>query len=185
MGYLIHTALVIVVGWLAVKPVSGQGLFEITSGKIRFVSDAPLERIQAEANSIKGLIDLDKATFAVTVNINSFEGFNGELQREHFNENYMESDRFPKATFNGKFIDRIDPKSASQTARVKGSLEIHGVKTERIIPVDLVRSGKGYRFSSSFNVVLEDHGIEIPRMVYQKISETIAVEISGALNPKQ
>jgi polyisoprenoid-binding protein YceI len=185
MGYLIHTAIVVVAAWLAVTPASAQGLLEISSGKIRFMSDAPLERIQAEATAVKGLIDLDKATFAVTVNINSFEGFNGELQREHFNENYMEAEQFPKATFNGKFIDRIDPKSANQSVRIKGSLEIHGVKNERIIPVELVRSGQGYRFSSSFNVALEDHGIDIPRMVYQKISETIEVEISGTLNPKQ
>lgn len=185
MGYLIHAAIMAVAACLVVTPCNAQSLLEISNGKIRFVSDAPLERIQAEATAVKGLIDLDKSTFAVTVNINSFSGFNGELQREHFNENYLESVRFPKATFTGKFIDRVDPKSANQSLRIKGSLEIHGIKNERIIPVELVRSGQGYRFSSSFNVALEDHGIEIPRMVYQKISETIGIEISGVLNPKQ
>ena len=76
-------------------------LASTNSGTISFRSDAPLELITADSKEMKGRLDVKRRLFAFSVKMNSFRGFNSPLQREHFNENYVESDKFPKATFAG------------------------------------------------------------------------------------
>lgn len=162
-----------------------QSLFEMTGGVIKFESKALLENIIASSNQTKGIVNITQNTFAFSVEINSFQGFNSDLQKEHFNENYLESDIYTKSTFTGKLIDKFDPTKATQTIRSKGQLEIHGVKQERIISVTLVKSGNNYTLSADFNVLLADHGISVPRIVNQKIAEIIFITIKGTIKPKQ
>jgi len=162
-----------------------QSLFEMNSGVITFESKALLENIIATSNQAKGIVNISQNTFAFSVEINSFKGFNSELQKEHFNENYLESDIYTKSTFSGKLIDKFDPSKATQTIRSKGQLEIHGIKQERIISVTLVKSGANYTLSADFNVLLADFGISVPRIVNQKIAEIIFVTIRGTIKPKQ
>jgi YceI-like domain len=162
-----------------------QSLYEMSGGVIKFESKALLENIIASSNQTKGIVNITQNTFAFSVEINSFQGFNSDLQKEHFNENYLESDIFPKSTFSGKLIDKFDPTKATQTIRSKGQLEIHGVKQERIISVTLVKSGNNYTLSADFNVLLADHGISVPRIVNQKIAEIIFITIKGTIKPKQ
>ena len=165
--------------------VNAQSLYECPAGNISFTSNADLEIIKASSDKLKGLLDVEKNTFAFNIDVASFQGFNSDLQKEHFNENYLESNIFPKASFSGKIIDKIDPTKATQTIRAKGKMNIHGIQQERIINVELVKKGDSYTFSSGFNVLLADHGITIPRIVYQKISETIRVNVSGNLKMKK
>jgi len=77
------------------------------NGKVEFSSDAPLEIIKAKSDKLKGAIDKTANTFAFAVDMSSFKGFNGDLQREHFHENYIETEKFPKASFSGKFIEQV------------------------------------------------------------------------------
>lgn len=158
--------------------------FELAKGKISFKSDADLEAIEAASTKVKGLVDIDKKAFAFNVDIATFEGFNSELQKEHFNENYLESNIYPTASFAGKIIDKIDIQANTQTVRAKGMLKIHGIEHERIINVILTKKGNEFEISSSFNVLLSDHGITIPRIVYQKIAEIISVNVTGTLKIK-
>jgi polyisoprenoid-binding protein YceI len=155
------------------------------TGEIVFTSDAPLEEIKAKSSRLLGIMDIAKNRFAFSVDILSFQGFNSELQREHFGENYMETDKFPKATFQGKIIDKFNPALAKQNLRVKGQFEVHGVSQERIIEVEITKSGEGYRIHSAFNVQLADHNIAIPKIVYQKIAEIIHIDVSGTLKPRE
>jgi polyisoprenoid-binding protein YceI len=164
---------------------NAQSLFEMNGGVITFESKALLENISATSNQTKGIVNITQNTFAFSVEINSFKGFNSDLQKEHFNENYLESDIYTKSTFTGKLIDKFDPTKATQTIRSKGQLEIHGVKQERIISVTLVKSGSNYTLSADFNVLLADFGISVPRIVNQKIAEIIFVTIRGTIKPKQ
>jgi polyisoprenoid-binding protein YceI len=164
---------------------NAQSLFEMNGGVIKFESKALLENITATSNQTKGIVNIAQNTFAFSVEINSFKGFNSDLQKEHFNENYLESDIYTKSTFTGKLIDKFDPTKATQTIRSKGQLEIHGVKQERIISVTLVKSGNNYTLSADFNVLLADFGISVPRIVNQKIAEIIFVTIRGTIKPKQ
>lgn len=163
---------------LFVNSAFGQ-LYETTQGKVSFTSKAPLENIVAESSKLKGILNLSDNSFAFTLEIKTFEGFNSDLQREHFHENYMESDKFPKARFTGKLIDKFNPELATQKIRAKGQLEIHGVIKERIIEVIITKKDNTFHFASNFNVPLAEHGITIPRIVYQKISENISITVEG------
>lgn len=160
-------------------------LFVINSGKVQFKSDAPLELIEASSSELKGLIDFSKATFAFSIPVNSFEGFNSKLQQEHFNENYMETPTYPRATFSGKLIETPDiTQDGEYLVRVKGKLSVHGVEKERIIQSKLnVKNGK-ITISSDFSILLHDHNIEIPKVVKHKIAETIFVTISATAEKK-
>jgi|SRR5690554_1637889 len=162
-----------------------QDLFTIKSGKVSFVSNAPLEVIKAENESFQFLIDTSKNEFAVSVPIKEFYGFNSSLQREHFFENYMQTDAFPKATFTGKILDEIAYREGAFDVMVRGQLTIHGVKKERIIEARCFYESKEKLIvNATFVVPLEDHDIEIPRIVFQKIAEMITVNIHAELIPK-
>lgn len=165
---------------------NNENIFFTRSGEIFFKSEAPLELITASSSEVRGVIDVKKNTFAFSVPVKSFEGFNSPLQKEHFNENYMESDKFPAATFNGKIIEDIDyNQDGTHTIRAKGILSVHGVEQERIIRGDInVKNGVIY-VKSNFIVLLEEHNIKVPKIVFQKISPEIQVEISAQLARKQ
>ncbi len=153
----------------------------MSKGLVKFSSDAPLENIEAKAKEIKGFLNLDNQTFAFSLDVRSFTGFNNELQREHFHENYMETEKIPKASFSGKLIDKFNPEVDFQKIRAKGQMDIHGVKKERIIDVVITKKGDLFEISSSFNITLQDYGISIPKIVFQKIAEFIVIEVSGTM----
>jgi polyisoprenoid-binding protein YceI len=154
-------------------------------GSISFTSNAPLETIKATSVKMKGLIDESKKTFSFIVPYRSFEGFNSETQREHFNEKYMESEKYPEAIFNGIITDAIDfSKNGIYTVNAKGKLIIHGVERERTIKATLNISNDMIHIESKFNVLLEDHNIKIERVVTQKIATDIVVEMKADLKRK-
>ena len=150
------------------------------TGKIHFISNAPLEIIEAESAALKGVIEPETGKFAFSIPINSFLGFNSELQREHFNENYMESDRYTRATFAGRIVEDITQwPDVPGEIRARGVLNIHGVEVARTIQITLSSTDNTIAFTSQFEVPLSDHAIEIPRVVHQKIAESIRVTVSG------
>ncbi|MEH0155465.1 YceI family protein [Limibacter armeniacum] len=157
------------------------------TGKIHFTSDAPLELIEASSNSLKGILEMPTRKFAFSVPIKSFQGFNSALQQQHFNENYMESDEFPKATFTGKIIEKVDfSQPGTYQVRAKGKLNIHGVEQSRIFKVKLKVDDTGIHFSSKLTIPLSDHNISIPQIVHQKIATEIDVDLKGTLlKPQQ
>ncbi|MGK7392114.1 MAG: YceI family protein [Candidatus Cyclobacteriaceae bacterium M2_1C_046] len=157
-----------------------QGIYSIEKGKVFFKSDAPLELIESNSEELRGLIDFEKSDFAFSIPVSSFQGFNSALQKEHFNENYLETDKYPRATFKGKIIEDIDPdKEGKYTIRAKGILSIHGVEQERIIRADVQVKGGEIQITSDFTVLLREHDITIPKIVYQKIAEEIFVRITA------
>ncbi len=159
-----------------------QNRYNLKEGSVYFKSDAPLELIEAESKDLKGILDVEKSTFAFSIPMNSFRGFNSGLQREHFNENYLESTRFPNATFSGKVIEQIDfTKDGEYTVRAKGKLTIHGIEQERIIRSTVIVGNGKINISSRFTVLLKEHEIDIPRIVFQKIAEEIEVKIAATL----
>jgi hypothetical protein len=159
--------------------------FSTVSGTINFKSDAPFELIKASSKELVGLLDTDKKTFAFKVKITTFQGFNSALQREHFNENYMESNNFPDASFGGKVIEDIDfTKDGDYSVRAKGNLMVHGITQERIIKVDLnIKQGK-INVRSAFSVMLSDHNIPIPKVVKDKLASEIKVDVNAVLVPR-
>ena len=160
-------------------------VFISKSGKVRFTSNAPLEIIYAESDKLSGVLDITNRTFAFEIYITSFEGFNGDLQKENFNENYLESEKFPKATFTGKIIEDLDyTKEGIHRIRAKGILSTHNVKMERIINGTLKINKNSIEISSEFSILLEDHNIKLPKIVNQKIAEIIDIKVNMILKPK-
>lgn len=181
MKYTWFLALISLVFW----PASEVKLYEVNEGTVYFRSDAPLELIEASSTALRGLINVEERTFAFSVAMTSFEGFNSPLQRVHFNENYMESKQYPNASFSGKIIENIDfTKDGRYTVRAKGQLNVHGVKRERIIRSELQVEDGQLQVHADFTVLLAEHDISIPKIVHQKIAEQIAVEIQADFLPK-
>ena len=166
---------------------AGQGgkIFTVKSGKIAFQSEAPFETIKASSSDVKGLLDIDKKTFAFRVRMQTFDGFNSALQKEHFNENYLESTKFPEATFSGKIIEDIDfTKEGTYSVRAKGNFTIHGVSQERIIKSDITIKDNRINIKSAFSVLLGDHNIPIPKVVKDKLNSEINVQVNCQLEPR-
>ncbi|MBN2172628.1 MAG: YceI family protein [Bacteroidales bacterium] len=157
-----------------------KNLYRTESGHVKFVSDAPLEFITAESDELKGIVNADDQNFAFQMDIKTLEGFNSPLQQEHFYENYMETEKYPKAAFSGKIIEKVDFSQPGEVkVRAKGELNIHGVKKERIINCMLKIGKNEFTATSDFTVMLEDHNISIPKLVYQKIAEEIKVSMTA------
>lgn len=149
---------------------------------MNFTSNAELELIQASSTETQGLIDPATNQFAFSVPVNSFKGFNSDLQRQHFNENYMESSKYPKASFTGKIIEQVNyTRDSVYVVRAKGELDIHGVKQTRIIKTRLTVKKNDLQIEADFNVPLADHNISIPRIVSQKIATEIDVKFRATL----
>ncbi len=163
-----------------------QNLYRTRNSKVDFVSDAPLELIKASSVKLQGVIDAEKRTFAFSIPTDSFKGFNSPLQQEHFYENYIEAKDFPTSNFAGKIIEQVDfSLDGTYTMRAKGKLNIHGVEQERIIKVNL-RIVKGVIYAdATFTVLLQDHNITIPKIVFQKIAEEVKVKVTIEFEKKK
>ena len=154
-------------------------------GLTKFTSEAPLELIKAQNAKTTGVLDAATKNVAFSVAVQNFNGFNGELQKEHFLENYMESSKYPTGEFKGKIIEDVDvSKDGTYLVRAKGTFNIHGTSKEQIIKVKMVVKDKTIDVESKFDVPLSDHNIKIPKVVNQKIASIIMVEVKGTLKPK-
>ena len=171
--------LVLFLPWMS---TAQRTIYRTKTGSIHFVSKAPLEVIKAGSSHLEGVIDADAQSFAFAVTIKTFQGFNNSLQQQHFYENYMETDKFPKATFTGKLIEHVPLREAgTYQVRAKGRLDIHGISKERIIKVEIVSAGDQLKIKSAFLIPLADHQIEVPKIVNQKIAEEIEVSVEAIL----
>lgn len=162
-----------------------QKKFTSDKGEISFTSNATLELINATSKKVQGIIDPNTGAFAFIVKVQSFEGFNSSLQQKHFNDKYMESDKYYDATFSGKIIDQVDfTKDGSYDVRAKGNMVIHGKKQERIIPSKLQIDKGVVTVRSNFEVPLADHGIQVPEVVSTKIATIIIVKLEVTFTQK-
>lgn len=173
-------------GWIFLLGVSVFGqdpnVYSTRNGRVYFLSDAPLEMISASSEQLIGVLNIQDRRFSFSIPVNTFEGFNSSLQKTHFNEDYLETDIYPQATFKGKIIEEVDLGMAGQyRIRAKGTLDIHGLSVDRIIRCDLRVSPGTIEVKAEFTVFLDDHDIKIPSIVSQKIAEEIQVSIECVL----
>lgn len=159
-------------------------LLRSISGSVAFVSDAPMERIEASTQQATAVLDIAERSFAVQIPVGTFEGFNSPLQREHFMENYMQRDVYPSAVFKGRIIEAVDlDQPGTYRVRAKGELLVHGVPHERIIECVLVVKKDEVTVESTFEIDLAQHHIRIPRVVQQKVSPRVQVTVRIAFAP--
>jgi hypothetical protein len=181
-SFFLFPALLMITSGFRPQPVT---LYQITKGRIDFKSEAPLEIIKASSNDLIGLLDISKKNFSFKVIIHSFQGFNSPLQKEHFNENYLESDKYPDASFKGKIIEDADfSVDGIYQLRAKGILTIHNVPQERIIKSDVTVKNNIITVRSNFTVLLSDHNIPVPKVVNQKLANEIKVEVNATFEPR-
>ena len=103
--------------------------------------------------------------------------------KEHFNEKYMESEKYPHATFTGS-IENFDANSESQKVNATGKLTIHGVTKNVSLPATMQKSGNTYNVTSKFLVKLEDYHITIPQLLFQNIAESVEVTVEFSFEPQ-
>ncbi|UBM59180.1 YceI family protein [Marinilongibacter aquaticus] len=144
-------------------------------GTISLFSETPMENISAENHKVVSVLDLGTRQVAVKMTITDFV-FPNKLMQEHFNENYMESEKHPTAWFTGKLSGISDfEKNGKQAVFGEGELMIHGVKRKVKLNGQLEVSEKALVLQANFTVKPEDYGIEIPSLVITKIAEEIKV----------
>ena len=150
------------------------------SGFISFYSDAPLEKIEANTRTAASVLDKKTGQVEFSVLIKSFS-FRKALMQEHFNENYLESDKFPKSVFIGRIddISKVDfDKDAEYAVTVTGQLTIHGVTRTVTAPAILSVKNRVTIANATFNISLADYKISIPSLVKDKISETVKISVT-------
>jgi hypothetical protein len=150
--------------------------FTSEKGVISFFSDAAIEDIKADNNMVGSLFNSSSGELVYIVKIKDFK-FEKSLMREHFNEKYMETEKFPKSTFQGKILGFKANSPGEQKVRAVGKLTIHGVTKDVDIPGTLEFSGGKAVMKSKFIVKLQDYGVKIPKLVWQNIAEEIEVKI--------
>lgn len=155
------------------------------NGTVTFYSKSPLEDIEAKNQKAMCVIDAKTGAMEVAVLMKAFE-FEKALMQEHFNENYVESDKYPKATLKAKIADISSvnfAKDGSYPVNISGELTMHGVAKGLSAKGTIqVKNGK-VSGNSEFVVKLSDHAIEIPSVVKDKISNMIKISVSFWLEP--
>lgn len=153
------------------------------TGKVSFFSSTPVENIEAFNNEVAAAYDASKGDLVFQMAIKGFK-FDKQLMQEHFNENYMESDKFPKASFVGKIADfnKVDiKKNGIYKVIASGTMTIHGVNKSVSIPGTIdVKDGVA-TFKASFDVATSDYKIKIPGIAESKIAKSIAVTVNAIL----
>ncbi|MCB2221015.1 MAG: YceI family protein [Bacteroidetes bacterium] len=153
------------------------------NGHIKFYSETPVETIEAHNHQVNSVLDSSTGDLVFKVLMKSFE-FEKALMQEHFNENYVESDKFPNAIFKGKVlnIDEIDFATKGEyKARVEGDLTIHGVTNKIKEEGTLIIDGDQVKAKSAFIIKPADYQIKIPKTVINNIAEEIEVTVDLSL----
>ncbi|MDP5201137.1 YceI family protein [Flavobacterium sp. DG2-3] len=161
--------------------VIAQDKFFTSTGTINFEASVPLyEEVTAVNRQVAILLEPKTSTFICTVVIKDFR-FKLNLMQEHFNDNYMESNRYPKAVFKGK-IEKFDLKDINETEKqyqIKGKLNLRGKSKEIIVNALIKRVPEGIQVISDFPIAVSDFNIRIPNSIASKIAKTANTELTG------
>jgi hypothetical protein len=177
---------ILLTGITCISGAYAQDLFMTRTGQIVFHAGTPVEDVDGVNNEVTSMLNTKTGEIVFSVLIKSFH-FKRSLMEEHFNENYMESNTFPKATYNGKLrdIQKLNLKSdGSQNFETEGDLTIHGV-TQRVKASGTLTVSKG-RLSgkASFVIKPQDYKIEIPGLVADKIAKDIQIIVDCVYEPR-
>lgn len=158
--------------------------FQTRTGTVSFKASVDtFEPIEAVNKSTTIVLDVNSGDLAALALVNGFR-FPIALMQEHFNENYLESDDFPKAIIKGKlsgFKATALTQNFSKTYILDGTLKLHGVTQNISIPININRTGKSIQLNSDFVIKPQDYKIEIPKVVSNKIAEEVRVSVSAEL----
>lgn len=163
---------------------NAQGKFYTKSGKVSFFSSTSVENIQAQHKSAVVLLDTKTGDLQLAVLMKGFE-FKKALMQEHFNSDYVESDKYPKAEFKGLVTNNSSINYAIEgnyPATVKGKLTIHGTTKDIETTGTITVKGGKITLDSSFPVLVADYNIRIPKLYRDNISKSIKVTVNCVLS---
>ena len=143
--------------------------------KVTFFSEAPIENITAVNKKATSILDITTGDIVFSVPINQFE-FKKSLMKKHFNENYMDSELYPKSTFRGN-IGKLPVSPAIDKSVAIGSLNIHGVTKKIEVRGEVVVNTDEIIVRAKFPVLLKDYDIKIPKVLFTNIAESVEVTV--------
>lgn len=150
---------------------------------IHFLSKSPLEDIEATNKSAIMVLNTETSDIQFGVVCTQFK-FKSALMEEHFNENYMESEKFPQSTFKGKINEKIDWNiDGENKVTVTGKMNMHGVTKDVMVSGTLTKKGNEVILISAFKIKIADYNIKVPSLYVQNIAETVDVDVKGVLEP--
>lgn len=174
-------AIFISLGFVLSLAASAQKL-KTRNATVSFFSAAPIENIDATNKQVSSILNLENGQFAFLVPIKGFE-FEKALMQEHFNENYLESDKFPTAKFSGLIANyakiNLD-ENVKHTLNLKGTMIIHGESKEIDQEVMIIIENGKLRLKANFNVMASDFGVEIPTAKSDNISNSLAIKVDAS-----
>lgn len=162
-----------------------QPIYKLKEGKVSFFAGTPMEDIDAVTNKFQALMNTETGEVFVSIKNTDFK-FKRSLMQEHFNENYMESDKYPKSEFKGLLSDVSVFNNATDkpvNTIVKGVLSMHGVSKEKEIPLQIKKSDKAFFVHSEFEVFLEEFKIDRPKILWEKLAEKVKITLHATLAP--
>lgn len=161
----------------------GQDLYTCKNARITLFSTALIEDIKATTSAGMSVYNASTGELDFSVPISTFQ-FEKAFMQQHFNSDYMESDKYPKAIFKGKIQEHIDvAKEGTYPVNVTGDLTVHGITQKRTIPGSVTIKNGILSMASEFMVKCADHHIDIPQILFYHIAESIKVTISATYNP--
>jgi len=172
----LNKKILVIIFWIGFL-FAGNENYITREGFASFFSQAPLEDIYAENNTVSCMLNTQSGELAFIIPIKEFQ-FEKSLMQEHFNENYLESDLFPTSTFVGKIESWNEIKGLdSSKVTVSGDIMIHGIK-KSVTKIGLYKKvGDTIIGETTFRVKLEDYGIKIPTFVFNNIAETVEIKV--------
>jgi len=171
--------------FILLGPLFSINIFFTRLGFVSFYSTTPIEDIKAENNQVTCVLDMETGKTSFRIPIRGFVFPNG-LMQEHFNESYLESEKYPNAFFNGRIENWKDLKITSkpQDVIIIGEMTIHGVKKSIREIGTLYRDNQNLIGQSTFNIMLEDYDVKIPKIVIKNIAESVEVKMNLEMKKK-
>lgn len=169
-----RTVLILLLGILFCQTAKAQKII-CRQGQVSFFSYTSVENIKAQNNQVSSIIDLGNSKIALSMLMNAFV-FEKALMREHFNESYIETDIYPKATFQGEIIDFTPNTDETQVKIIKGVFTMRGVSEALEVKTRIEPKGDHLILSGSFETLVEAYDINIPPLLAGNIAKTITVD---------
>lgn len=177
----------LLIGFMLAGTAFSQGKFFTRTGQISFSSKGTLETIRAQNKTVTCVLDSKTGQLQFSVMMRGFE-FKKALMQEHFNENYVESDKYPNADFKGQIISSPLPdlsKDGNYPVKVKGNLTIKGITQEQAADGTLTVKQGAVQADAIFNIQLSDYKIKIPSVVKNNLANTVNIAVACSLQPLQ
>jgi hypothetical protein len=161
-----------------------QNIFVANNASVSFFSSTVVEDIEATSTTASSVLDTKSRNIIFRVS-NTSLSFKKKMMQDHFNENYMESDKYPYSEFKGTITDDVDlSKDGNYVVNVSGNLNVHGVTKSYQTKATLSVKQGIITAKATFRVRIEDHKIKIPSLVFKNIAEFVDVRVSGVYRPK-